>query len=97
MFKRRAKIGEDEYVWGVEAAKILRIGRTTFYERHKLNHYPDIEAIRFSNGFKYRLRDVVSAAHPSLSKEKIDDLVTLYRIEGFRKVKKKAEKRGRKK
>lgn len=92
---RRKKIGDEEYLWGAHAAKILRICGDTFYRRFRRNLYPDIDAIKVSTGIKYRLRDVVSAAHPGVSDKKLDELVILYRLEGFRLAKKKSTKRGR--
>lgn len=91
LFKRGKKTGDDEFVWGVQAARILRISRVTFWDRFKHNQYPQMVAIRTTKGLKYRLRDVIRAAHPRVSEKKIDELVIFYRTEGF-----KQQKRGRK-
>lgn len=95
MLKRRSRIGDGEYVWGVQAAKILGISRSVFYVRFKDNKYPKIDAIKTMAGVKYQLRDVVSTAFPHTSEKKIDEIIISYRKTGFYNLKKR-KKRGRK-
>ena len=89
LFKRRYKVGCDEYVWGKHAAAVFGVSSVTFYHKFRANKLGKINAIKTPGGVKYCLRDVVKAAHPYATKDEIDEITKLHSRVGSRlKIKK---------
>ena len=93
MSRKRKKVDQANYIYGIEAAKILGISRITFYKRIKLRKYENVSMVKNRVGVKYLIQDVFRIAHPSADDKLIESMVYNHNLKKMLDTK----KRGRKK
>ena len=89
MARKRKNIDETNFIYGVEAGRILGISRGTFRHRIKYRKYDDIQMIRDRLGVKYLIHDVFRIAHPSANNKLIETMVYNWRLKKALDTKKK--------
>ena len=89
MLRKRKNFDATNYIYGIEAGKILGVSRVTFYNRVRYRKYDDIRTIRNRLGKKYLIHDVFKIAHPSADDKLIESMVYNWRLKKALDTKKK--------
>jgi hypothetical protein len=89
---KKGKLGVNNSIWGIEAARILGISKTTFYTRNLKGIY-QIRCVRCPKGFRYLIHDVFKIAHPALNDRQVEEFIMDYRIK-MTMTKKQSKKEG---
>jgi len=85
LIEKREIFKMQDTVWGSEAAEILGISRTTFYNRQREGEYDSIHYGVSAGGNRYYKKDVFRAAFPTAGDEQLNDMLLRYNLSKSRK------------